>query len=354
MAYLKDYDTMADVMQGSLDGKLVHVVHEFTHLMTIGEDLPWVPATHSDHDEGVFEDNYEYNHSSQTADLDSSVKTSKTGHYKRKDPIGMREGAHKTNHKTYQQQGSRGKVWRSQQVDRMIRDTGLDFQHDIFYGNPSDDPNQFLGLFPRFSVVTDMYGKIKGGAKDGEDHPYITLSAGGTAAKSGKLCSVFIICPEPVEGAALIYPNPDMVSDITHGVHSESEDFRWRDAADGGEIKQAFDYVQVKGGLRFANRRAGIRICDIDVSDVDCIKRAINLFFYAMESIPINLQKHMLVYCPPQFRADLKVFYNNKITPSTYADAKPTNVIGDFVFDGIFWFRGADEMLMTESRLAIS
>lgn len=352
MAYLKDYDTMSDVMQSTLDGRLVHIVQEFQHLMTIGEDLPWVPATHDDHDEGVFEDDYKYNHSSQTADLDSSVKASKTGHYKRRDLIGMREGGHRTNWKTYQQLGSRGTAYRTQQVDRMIRDTGLDFQHDIFYGNPADDPNQFLGLYPRFNVVTDMYGKIVGGDHEGEDHPYITLSAGGTT--SGKLCSVFIICPEPLDGAALIYPNPDKATTLTHGVYHESENFRWVTAEDGGQIKQAWDYVQVKGGLRFANRHAGIRICDIDTSDEDCIKRAVNMFYYAMEAIPRNLQPHMLVYGPKQFRADLKVFFNSKVLPSTYEEAKPTNVTGDFVFDGVFWFRAADEMLMTESKVAIA
>lgn len=353
MAYLKDYDTLSDVMQATSDGRFIHITNEFQHLMTIGEDLPWVAATHDDHDEGVFEDDYQYNHSSQTADLDSSVKPSKTGHYKRRDIIGMREGSHLTNAKTSDELGSRGKLYRTQQVDRMIRDTGLDFQHDLFYGNPADDPNQFLGLYPRFNVVTDMYGKIVGGAHAGADHPYITLSAGGKAENSGKLCSVYILCPEPVDGAALIYPNPDKATTLTHGVHYESEDFKWVTADDGGRIKQAFDYVMVKGGLRFCNRHAGIRICDIDVSDEDCIKRTVNLFYYAMEAIPKNLQPYMLVYCPKQFRADLKVFFNSKVLPSTYDAAKPTNVTGDFIFDGIFWFRAADEMLMTEPRLAI-
>jgi hypothetical protein len=78
------------------------------------------------------------------------------------------------------------------------------------------------------------------------------------------------------------------------------------------------------------------------------------MFYYAMEAIPRNLQPHMLVYGPKQFRADLKVFFNSKVLPSTYEEAKPTNITGDFVFDGVFWFRAADEMLMTESKLAIA
>ena len=125
----------------------------------------------------------------------------------------------------------------------------------MFYGNPSSDPKQFLGLAPRYSSTT---------AGNGQN----VLKAGGTTA--GAQTSVYLVvwgdqtvyCPFPKGSkAGLIHED---LGEQT--VYTESST---AGAASSTNRMQAYaTRYQWKNGLVVKDWRYVVRICNIEVADL--------------------------------------------------------------------------------------
>lgn len=345
----KDELTVADLSAATLGGKvsIANMLHEFAQPLTIGADLPIRMATEKNMDVGTFEEPWEYNRNSGTTDIDSGEKISKVGSYSRNDIIGMRSSAIQYRIKQKMYMGQTGFMqlvnW---QMSNRLKAIGLDNEHDIFYADAREDNKTFYGLYPRFWAITDEDGVISAGSHQGEMSMYVTLDAGGTA--SGKLSSIFLLVPGANDGVCRIYPNG---TDFSGSI--QFDEGTWETIeADGEATRKKTDLFVLANGIAVMNRRACVRIANIDVSSDDGCKGLEKALYRAYTVIPAEMRTRAIVYCSDKIVPDLKMYYNSKVQATTYEDAKPHNIAGDFEISGLGYFRPTLHILRTESKVS--
>lgn len=345
-----EYMTLSDVMKATLGGTapLSLITDEYMKPLTLGADIPACEASDKFEDKGVFIEPWEFDKVSDTTDLDGGSKFYKTGTYARKDIMGMRSSAIGINERNYLASGANGALWRAQQTFQRVKHLALDKEHDMFYGDPTVDPNQGLGLIPRFNLLTDMDGVIKAGAHAGELSPYITIDGGGTG--SGGLGSVFLLHLSSTDGVCWIYPKD---SDYTAGlryVKGQFQDVYYQENGQNMVKRQAADIFEVCGGVAMKSRKSGVRIANIDFENgLNAFDKAL---YEAFEAIPTEFQNSVVIYAPKRAIPHLKQFYRDKMinNVATYEGAKPMNLRGDFTIDGMA-FRRCEQLALNEGKI---
>ena len=349
------YMTLADVVKfKNPDGSiLTQIIDEYSTVQTLGAEIPAVQASDAMEDNGSFLEPWEYDKTSKTTDLDGGSQYFKIGTYQRKDIMGMRSSAIGINERQYLMAGEAGKFWRAQQTLARSKHIALDKEHDMFYGDPSVDPNQNLGLAPRFCMCTDTKGIIKRGEHKGKMSPYITIDAGGTSAKDGNLASIYILYLSPVNGVCWLYPKDS--AEYSAGLRYVKGDFMpVKELNSQGVVevrREASDIFEVVGGIGMRSRRAGIRIANIDVTTEEGMKKFDEALYRAFSAMPMEFRRSAKIYSPTDITPDLKMYYRDHFTKMSYDQAKPMNLVGDFTIDG-YLFREVDHLLATEDYLA--
>lgn len=340
--------TIADLNAATLGGKvgIANMLKEFSQPMTLGADLPLAMATEKNQDVGTFTEPWEYDATSGTTDIDSGEKIAKVGSYSRVDIMGMRSSAIQFRIKQKMLMGQSFAQLVTWQLASQLNNIGLDNEHDLFYADARNDTKTFFGLYPRFWAITDEEGIIKSGSHQGQKSMYVTLDAGGTT--SGSLSSIFILIPGSRDGVCRIYPNG---TDFTGAV--QYDEGKWETVEDNGEAtRKKTDIFLLVNGLAIKDRRACVRIANVDVSSDDSMKKLERAFYQAMTVIPAEKRTRAIVYCSDKIIPDLKMYYSNKVVPATYENAKPHNIAGDFEISGLGYFRPTIHITKAESKVS--
>ena len=340
--------TIADLNAATLGGKagIASMMHEFSMPLTLGADLPIRMATEKNQDVGTFSDPWEYNKYSGLTDLDSGEKISKIGSYARTDLMGMRSSAIQYRIKQKMFAGSEFMSLVNWQMAERLKAIGLDDEHDLLYADAGSDPRTYFGLYSRFTVLTDEDGYILDGDNEGDISKYVTLSAGGTS--SGSLSSVWVIIPGANDGVCRIYPNG---TDFTGAI--QFDEGHWETVEENGEAtRKKTDLFLLTTGIAIMDRRACVRIANVDVSTETGIKGLEKALYKAFTVIPSEKTGRARIYASPKIIPELKMYYSSKVVSPTYEGAKPHNIAGDFEISGIGYFRPCLHLLNTESTVA--
>lgn len=357
-----EYMTLSDIMKATNGGKhpLSLIMDEYKKPLTLGADIPACEASDKFEDMGFFAEPWEFDKVTDTTDLDGGSKYYKTGTYARKDIMGMRSTAIGINERNYLASGANGDLWRAQQTFQRVKHLALDMEHDMFYGDPMKDPNQGLGLMPRFSILTDEDGEIKHGAHAGELSPYVTIdgsqgsiTSSNASTYANKLGSIYLIHLSSTDGVCWLYPKD---SYYTAGVRYRKGKFQDVNYEKNGETyvkSQASDIFEQVGGIGMKSRKSAIRIANIDFKSQAGLDNFDKALYQAFEAVPTEFQSSILIYAPKRCIADLKQYYRNKMIPNvnTYDGAKPMNLKGDFSIDGMM-FRRCEQLTLKESYIA--
>lgn len=342
--------TIADLNASTLGGKadIANMIREFSQPLTIGNDLPIAMATGKNEDVGTFVEPWEYNKNSSTTDLDSGDKISKVGSYSRTDIMGMRSSAiqYRIKQKMFGGPGFMAEVTR--QMAERLHAIGLDNEHDIFYADATKDPKTFFGLYPRYSVITDEDGIVASGDHEGEKSLYVTLSAGGSTG--GQVSSVFLLIPGARDGVCRIYPEG---TDFSGSI--QFDEGNWdtvEDAVNNEATRKKTDFFYLTNGIAIKDRRACVRIANVDVSSDTGIKNFEKALYRAATVLPAEKRGRAIVYCSDKIVPDLKMYYNNKVQATSYEAAKPKNIFGDFEISGLGYFRPTLHITTSESVVA--
>ncbi len=346
--------TLADYMKDTLSGEVPigRMITEFDSALSLSSDLPMRVASGRDEDKGTFTEGWEYNKSSHLSDIDSGAKASKIGSYSRVDTMQMREGAITYTRKQAEYTGSGNFAEEKyRQTREKLKNMVLDEEKDFFYGDPSVDIRQTMGLYPRYSVLTDVDGVVKAGTNVGKVSPYVTLDAGGTS--SGSLTSVFVLVPGARDGVTKIYPNiPGFTGGVKFSEGSWERTMITNDAGEQEWLDMATDLCSLVGGLAINNRHACVRIANVDGSSDTGLKALEKALYDAFVVIPSDLQSRAIIYCSKYLVPKLKVYYNNKVSAVTFEGAKPHNITGMFNIPGIGDFRPTAQITMGESKVS--
>ena len=181
---------------------------------------------------------------------------------------------------------------------------------------------------------------------EGDISKYVTLSAGGTS--SGSLSSVWVIIPGANDGVCRIYPNG---TDFTGAI--QFDEGHWETVEENGEAtRKKTDLFLLTNGIAIMDRRACVRIANVDVSTETGIKGLEKALYKAFTVIPSEKTGRARIYASPKIIPELKMYYSSKVVSPTYEGAKPHNIAGDFEISGIGYFRPCLHLLNTESTVA--
>ena len=318
-------------------------------------DLPLVPASDQDYDLGSFYENWKKDKHSSLADFQSPYFSSTFDDYSRKDFMFLRKSAITMKRNDFRKSETDMEAYRWEATQITIKDIIKDCADDFVHGNPEKDSRHALGLEARFNMITDMEGIVKSGAYTGKVNPYITLDAGGTSAKNGKLTSVYLLIPS-TSGVCRIYPSKgSFVGGIQYkpGVWFDAEE---QDPVSGntGYIQKRVDYLDICTGLSFRNRRAGIRIANIDYSTEEGIKNFIYKYYEAVEAIKdCSVKGTPILYANRKMRVELKKYFNDRKYPTSISVAKPEEVMNmRFTIDGEIPIKPNEHIQTTENAIA--
>lgn len=331
-----EYVTMQDIAlrtQGEKSGGK-NFVDEYAKELTLAADLPVTYASDKFEDNGYFKEPWAYEKASNTTNISSGPTFYKLGAYKRKDIMGMRDSAIAYRKREFEAAGSLANLYRTEAIKDRIHMIALDNEHDMIYGDPRKNPETYLGLMPRHSMLTDQDGVILAGEYKGMMSPHITLDAGGRT--EGKVFSIFLIVPSVSNGVYWIVPDDTLWS---AGINLE-EGESWNDVlvteSDGKQHvhSQKFDKFLLTGGVAIQDRRGCIRIANIDVSTKEGIENLNLAIDQAYEVLSPSQASAARLYIPRFAGSKIRSAYRGLVQPARYEDALPKNLGQDFSIDG--------------------
>ena len=322
-------------------------------------DLPLVRASNIDYDEGAFIEPWRKDAHSDLSDFQSPYFSHDFDTYGRKDYTFLRKSAIAMKRNDFRKNPAGMESYRMKLTALTISDIMRDISDDFVHGSPKKDIRHAIGLEARFDRLTDMDGKILSGTDAGKINPYITLDAGGGSASghgtSGKLTSVYLLIPSP-EGVCRIYPSEgDFVGGITYLAGDWTRN-KEQDAVTGkyGWNDERVDFLDVCQGLCFMNRRAGIRIANVDLYSKEGLDALVDKYYEASELMQeCTVKGQIILYANSKTRVELKKYFNNKKNPLTAVQAKPeqANVV-DYYIDETVKIRPNNHILTTEERIS--
>ena len=340
--------TINDVAKRTNGGKinLSRMIEEFATNVTLLSALPVVESTEKDKDTGSFIDGWTLNEHSQLTDLDHGPKPTKHDSYDRFDIMSYRDASIEVRKKHADYAGAEMAQLLTQETTLKLRDISLDNEHDIFYGDPRNDEREMLGLYPRFTMLTDFKGRILAGTHKGKINPYKTFSAGGTS--DGALSSIWLIVPSTTDGACLIWPKGSLSAGFQYDKGS------WYPSTDeeGGFIYKRTDLFSVQNGLSIRNRSGVVRIANVDYSNGTGIENLTKALYKAVCAIPQYLRRSLHVYCAEEGIPVLLEYFNSKKYPVNAQGALPENIGADFSIPNVGMFNGSIHITCGEDTVA--
>lgn len=214
--------------------------------------------------------------------------------------------------------------------------TGMnqDFMQALFYGDSEINPEQFLGLSPRYSEI---------GAGAPENAVNI-IDAGGTGTDNA---SIWIVGWGP-EGVMGIYPQGSQA-----GLRHEDMGIELTPAPDGvGMLRMYRDWFEWDAGIAVKNWGNVVRIANIDMSDLSpdgsSGANLINLVVEGLEQLDTKAAVRPVIYAPRK----VAVAWRQQIANKSNVYLSMGEVAGRKVtqFDGVP-VRRVDRLLSTEERV---
>ena len=157
-------------------------------------------------------------------------------------------------------------------------------------------------------------------------------------------------------GVCRVYPSEgDFVGGITYLAGDWTRN-KVQDSVSGknGWEDERVDFLDVCQGLCFRNRRAGIRIANVDLYSKEGLDAFIDKYYEASEIMQdCTVKGSIILYANSKTRVELKKYFNNKKNPLTAVQAKPeqANVV-DYYIDETVRIRPNNHILTTEERIA--
>lgn len=165
-------------------------------------------------------------------------------------------------------------AFRLSEAGAFIEAMSQEFGRVLFYGNGGVNAEQFTGLSVRYSSATGAIvdNVIKAGGV-GSDNASIWLVAWGDETVTG-------IFPKGSKAGLIHEDYGEVTVEMVAGLP-------------GARMRAFQDRFQWKGGIALKDWRYVVRICNIDVSDLNAanVKTLINLMEQAVETIPDSLGK---------------------------------------------------------------
>lgn len=202
----------------------------------------------------------------------------------------------------------------------------------LFYGNTASDPEQFMGLAPRYnSLSAANAGNIIDGAGTGSDNTSIWLVQWGDQTLHG------------------IFPKGQK-SGLTH---TDKGQVTLEDSASpAGKYEGYRTHYKWDIGLTLRDWRSCVRICNIDISDLTFDAATggnlIDLMVQALELVPSLNMGTPVFYCD----ATIKSFLRRQISNKSNVNLLMETAGGKHVltFDGIP-VNKCEALLQTEARI---
>jgi hypothetical protein len=201
----------------------------------------------------------------------------------------------------------------------------------LFYGNETTEPEAFTGFAPRFNSLS---------AADADN----IIDHGGTGSDNA---SIWLVCWGQ-QGAWMIYPKGSKA-----GIETQDKGQVTIENVDGsgGRMEAYRTHYKVSGGLAVKDWRQVVRICNIDVSDLNTIantKAIINSMVTAAELIHNLKIGRPVFYMGRTIRAKLRLGILERIANNlTWETVAGQRVM---MFDEIPVKR-VDALLNTEARV---
>ncbi len=328
------YPTLSDIISradanGRIDTQIVEMLKENNEML---EDMVFQAAN------GVTEHVTTVRTGLPTATwrkLNYGVKPSKSRTKKVKDSLGSLEALSKVDKDLVDLNGNT-ESFRLSEDSAFVEALTQEMQNTVLFGDSSVEPEKFMGLTARFND------------KNAETAANV-IDAGGTAAKSGKLTSIWLVCwgPRTVFG---LYPKGSSAG-------LEMRDLGEEPAVDedGGEYRVLKTQYKWKMGLCVRDWRYVVRIANVDLEtlkvrpdpdkaeDGKCL---IDLMVEALEKIPHPLGR-IAFYC----NKDVRTFLRKQIRYAANVHITMDDVAGKQVvsFDGVP-VRRVDALTFTEKR----
>ena len=222
-------------------------------------------------------------------------------------------------------------AWRMSEDLAFVEGMNQNMATKLFYGDSSQDPEQFMGLAPRYSSLS-------------AENAMNIIDGGGTGADNA---SVWLVVWGP-NTCHSIYPKGSSA-----GLQSRDLGEHTLFDAVGGRYQGYRTHYSWDIGLTLRDWRYVSRVANIDVSDLTKNASAgadlIDLMTQAIEMIPNLGMGRPVFYLPRKLRSFLRRQTVNKVAASTLT---MENVAGKQVlsFDGIPC-RRTDALLLTEARV---
>jgi hypothetical protein len=163
-------------------------------------------------------------------------------------------------------------AFRLSEARAFIEAMSQEFARVLFYGNSGLTPEQFTGLSVRYgaSGAANTDNVIKAGGT-GADNASIWLVAWGEDTVTG-------IFPKGSKAGLIHEDYGEVTAEVVAGLP-------------GARMRALQERFQWKGGIALKDWRYVVRICNIDVSDLNAanVKTLINAMETAVETIPDNL-----------------------------------------------------------------
>lgn len=338
---MPNYLTFADVAAQTHNNELLAMVQEILHPTTMLNDSAWKQSTDMLRDVGGLRGDPPRG---QWVDVDEGVKPNKGDHEKTEEEMGILEAWSEVNEKTMMISPNPDALrWENDSMH--MEGMGLDLEEGLIYGNREANPKQFRGFIPRFNVLTDF----KGYDGDGNRQPFVTIDAGGAGGTTNN-SMLFIVWGK--QAANMLYPRFQK----NNGIQFKHWDYENITDASGNIKRVARSQFLCSAGLGLANRRAAVRIANIEASlassDLETyMPKLVSAMYQAFAAVPAAFRSRVKIYTTAEVILALRHFYESRVTAARYVDAIPPNAHGDISFDS-FTIRQCDTMKSTEDVLS--
>ncbi len=264
--------------------------------------------------------------------LNYGVQPSKSQTVPVTDECGMLEAYSKVDKDLAEMSGNVNE-FRLSEASSFIEAMNQQMAQTIFYGDNKVNPDKFLGLAARYSVLS--------GAGNSEN----IINAGGASGQTD-CASIWLVCWGD-QTVHAIHPKGSEA-----GLHHKALPEDTLSDGNGGEYQGYRDHFQWKLGLTVKDWRYAVRIANIDVGNLIANSSPADLLkcmIMATEKIPSLGMGKCAFYCNKTIRAYLRQQILNKANVNlTWDTVAGKRVLG---FDGIP-VRACDALLSTEAALA--
>lgn len=266
--------------------------------------------------------------------LNYGVMPSKSKTKKVKDSLGMLEAFATVDKKLAELNGMK-ESWRTSENTAFIEAMSQTLQRAVLFGDSTKDPEQIMGLAPRFSTIQ----------KSKAENAINVIDAGGTGSN---LTSIWLVAWSP-DTVFCTYPKGSKAGLVEEDIGEEAAYDE-----DGGEYRVLKTHYAWDIGLVVRDWRYVVRIANIDLDtlkkdpDAEGGADLIDLMTDAIERLPNERKGRLAFYCNRQIstflRKQRRYAKNVNITQEEVAGRKVT------AFDGVP-IRRVDALTVGETQV---